>query len=767
MFNEQMYYNYKKSLEQKYNAVCLDIDGTLTSKDSKNIDERSLNMISKLLKKKVPIIFITGRGETGLKDLTIDILEKLINNYNINLDEFSNVYALINDGARLFSYDKENKIVFGKNQYISSKESFDELLELKKELEKKYKVLCSIDEKNNLVTNVRVVLSGKNDKNILNKQLEELLKKYNKLNLTKGFYKGNEVYQIGTTKKSNAIEITEKIIGIPENSMLRIGDCGNVDGNDFSMLDCTQGFSVDKTSNSIDKCFPVINDENQVLNGVDATIFLINKAKIIPTVCLEKADKEIYIKQFANVEKQIIYGRKKLLKEFDEVVNNKFDLINGIDDLFDRDTGAIKIPMYEWELIDDNNELKKLFAELNENNLIYSLRDNDSFLLRGSKTYYYLLSQRNNYINKGKEEDYTSSETIKQWMINYIDFAYKSVQAILNSELDDIVSQKMILSILDNIRNYSLISLNYEIKNLTEKTLFINLENKENNNINNKYNLLVKVDKMIRDICLEESYALTKKDVITILKNSVKIMVDDFDLFNVNELEKDYSKDFRAYREIDNFIHNYINSVLSIEKSGDDFKDSLFCGLCYGGLELPIIFKILNPNNENIGILNFSKNVSGYSKKQSSELRTFNIKDCGGIKLIDIDKSKKVILMDDNLLTGKTIQLASGVMCDLGMDVEKISIVRYPSINRIDQMFLPHHGAVNLNQFFDYIVGLTFPSPYSFRDLNSENIYEDSLGVFDLNRKKIIECLYKNGDYSKTSEVANYVLKKTKRRDSN
>lgn len=767
MFNEQMYYNYKKSLEQKYNAVCLDIDGTLTSKDSKNIDERSLNMISKLLKKKVPIIFITGRGETGLKDLTIDILEKLINNYNINLDEFSNVYALINDGARLFSYDKENKIVFGKNQYISSKESFDELLELKKELEKKYKVLCSIDEKNNLVTNVRVVLSGKNDKNILNKQLEELLKKYNKLNLTKGFYKGNEVYQIGTTKKSNAIEITEKIIGIPENSMLRIGDCGNVDGNDFSMLDCTQGFSVDKTSNSIDKCFPVINDENQVLNGVDATIFLINKAKIIPTVCLEKADKEIYIKQFANVEKQIIYGRKKLLKEFDEVVNNKFDLINGIDDLFDRDTGAIKIPMYEWELIDDNNELKKLFAELNENNLIYSLRDNDSFLLRGFKTYYYLLSQRNNYINKGKEEDYTSSETIKQWMINYIDFAYKSVQAILNSELDDIVSQKMILGILDNIRNYSLISLNYEIKNLTEKTLFINLENKENNNINNKYNLLVKVDKMIRDICLEESYALTKKDVITILKNSVKIMVDDFDLFNVNELEKDYSKDFRAYREIDNFIHNYINSVLSIEKSGDDFKDSLFCGLCYGGLELPIIFKILNPNNENIGILNFSKNVSGYSKKQSSELRTFNIKDCGGIKLIDIDKSKKVILMDDNLLTGKTIQLASGVMCDLGMDVEKISIVRYPSINRIDQMFLPHHGAVNLNQFFDYIVGLTFPSPYSFRDLNSENIYEDSLGVFDLNRKKIIECLYKNGDYSKTSEVANYVLKKTKRRDSN
>lgn len=767
MVNEQMYYNYKKSLEQKYNAVCLDIDGTLTSKNSKNIDQRSLEMISKLLKKKVPIIFITGRGETGLNDLTTDILEKLRNDYNTNLDDFSNIYALINDGARLFSYDRENQVVFGNSQYISSKESFDELLELKKELEKNYNISCSIDKNNHLITNVRIILSNENDKAILNSQLDEILKKYNKLNLTKGIYQGNEVYQIGTTKKSYAIEITEKIIGIPENSMLRIGDCGNIDGNDFSMLDCTQGFSVDKTSDSIDKCFPVINDENQVLKGVDATIFLINKAKIIPTVCLEKADKEIYKKQFANVEKQIIYGRKNLLREFDEIINNKFNLINGIDDLFDRDTGAIKIPMYEWELIDDNNELKKLFAEIDKNSLMYSLRDNDSFLLRGSKTYYYLLSQRNNYINNGKEEDFTSLGAIKQWMSNYIDFTFKSINAVLNSEINDNVNQKMIIGILDSIRNYNLIFLNYEIKKLTDKTLFINLESKQNSSINNKYNLLVKIDKMISDICLKEQYALTKKDIISILKNTVEIMANDFALFNVNTLEKDYSKDFRAYREIDNFIHNYINSVLSIEKSGVDFEDALFCGLCYGGLELPIIFKILNPNNENIGILNFSKNVSGYSKKQSSELRTFNVDKCGGIELIDIDKNKKVILMDDNLLTGKTIQLASSVMCDLGMDVEKISIVRYPSINRIDQMFLPHHGAVNLNQFFDYIVGLTFPSPYSFRDLNSRNIYEDSLGVFDLNRKKIIECLYKNGDYSEISEVANYVLSKTKRRDGN
>lgn len=32
-----LFENYLKSLEQKYNEVCFDIDGTLTIKDSKNI----------------------------------------------------------------------------------------------------------------------------------------------------------------------------------------------------------------------------------------------------------------------------------------------------------------------------------------------------------------------------------------------------------------------------------------------------------------------------------------------------------------------------------------------------------------------------------------------------------------------------------------------------------------------------------------------------------------------------------------------------------
>ena len=65
-------------------------------------------------------------------------------------------------------------------------------------------------------------------------------------------------------------------------------------------------------------------------------------------------------------------------------------------------------------------------------------------------------------------------------------------------------------------------------------------------------------------------------------------------------------------------------------------------------------------------------------------------------------------------------------------------------------------GAVDYRYFFDFIQGLYFPSPYSYRDPNSLDPYEDSLGVFDLNRKKILECLLKNGDYNENSEVVKY-----------
>lgn len=76
-------------------------------------------------------------------------------------------------------------------------------------------------------------------------------------------------------------------------------------------------------------------------------------------------------------------------------------------------------------------------------------------------------------------------------------------------------------------------------------------------------------------------------------------------------------------------------------------------------------------------------------------------------------------------------------------------------------MFLNGTSAIDFNLFFNYIYGLCFSSPYSWKDnewkSNDGKIdYTDSFGVFDLNRKKIIECLVKNHDYRDESEAIEY-----------
>ena len=128
MENEIMQYNFKKSLEQKYNAVCFDIDGTLTESRSIKIDERAIQMIAQLLKRKIPVVFITGRGETGLNDLRTDIYDKLINEYKLDFNDLKRMYALTNDAARLFfSTSNDDDLIFNNNVYISSDGELNQL----------------------------------------------------------------------------------------------------------------------------------------------------------------------------------------------------------------------------------------------------------------------------------------------------------------------------------------------------------------------------------------------------------------------------------------------------------------------------------------------------------------------------------------------------------------------------------------------------------------------------------------------------------------
>jgi len=322
--------NYLKSLEQKYNAVCFDIDGTLTARDTKNIDDRAIDMIIDLVVRKIPVVFITGRGETGLEDLKRDIYLHIKTSESITDTDMKRIYVLTNDGARLFYSNVISQEEFlGENVYITTEEELNQLLivdqmikEIKNKLENNdyFRITYSKDLKTNQILNVRMVFNTHDD-GIINSMFDNIDKYIinnglNSIHLTRGMYMDNPVIQIGTATKDKAIKRTEKIIGIPQNSMIRIGDCGDSRGNDYSMLNCNQGYSVDKTSGSNDSCFPIFDDYGNVLKGVEATLKLVKSAKILPTVSLEKADKDTYKYNLAKVESNIVSVRQSLLKKY-------------------------------------------------------------------------------------------------------------------------------------------------------------------------------------------------------------------------------------------------------------------------------------------------------------------------------------------------------------------------------------------------------------------------------------------------------------------
>lgn len=766
--SNELYYNFRKSLEQKYNAVCFDIDGTLTVKNSKRIDNRAINMIVELLKKKIPVVFITGRGETGLNDLKNDIYGAIVSSDNIAENDIRRIYVLTNDGARLFF---SNNISFeeflSENVYITTSDELEQLSKMDsiiKELNSDcFNVTYSKDLKTGTIINIRMVFNT-NNSNIVEKNYETIKEiissnQFEKIHLTRGFYKDNSVIQIGTTTKDKAIKRVERVIGVPEDSMIRIGDCGDVYGNDYSMLNCKQGYSVDKTSGAVDRCFPIFDENKNIISGVDATLELIKKSKILPTVCLEKADKLDYKFNFAIAEKNIVLGRKKLLNKYNDLINVNFGENDGIDSLFDKSSGSVIIPMYEWELVSDSS-LKDFWSSKENGHFKYLMRDNKNYLLRGSSTYNYLISNRKS--ENGK--DVTSKKDVMNWHNNYIQFLDNAFNAVLKTDdLNIIINKKLLLGVLDNCRNALLVIMNHKlVSNNLNSNILLDISSNKNKDFFAIYNTLLEIEDSMSNMCFKNGFIINKDFVCNVIKQSKKILTDNLSIEAITKDKQNYSKDYRTYREIDNFGENYTAVSLYQEKRNDNDDFINACGLSYGGIELPIIAKTIDKSRiESLLLLKFNREVSGYSNKQLLDLRNFNINEYGGLINSHLFQNSHLDLFDDNVLTGKTLQLAINSLYDCNIDVKNICIVRYPGTNRIEQMFLNNTAAVDFHLFFDYIYGLCFSSPYSWKDnewkdKNGKVSYEDTLGVFDLNRKKIIECLIKNHDYSEESEVGEY-----------
>lgn len=307
-------------------------------------------------------------------------------------------------------------------------------------------------------------------------------------------------------------------------------------------------------------------------------------------------------------------GKNHKIIYFNDLINNKFQTVDGIASLFDSSSGSIKIPMYEWITISDNNPLKQLYLTCNDSSLHYSMYDNENILLRGSGIYYYFLSQRIH--DENTREDITTKEMVYEWLNNNMEFLSKSLIAINNTlDINDLNNTKMILGVIDNIRNYLLILLNQQIvNNQIEKNIMVNFETLTKDSLIYKlYNGLISAENLMKNISFNENYKINSIDLEKLIKDTI-LITNGFRVEFIKQSEKEnYSKDFRAYREIDNFAENFITCSLTLQKDSNIFNKGI-CGLCYGGLELPIIMKSIDDRINDVSILKFNKNVTGYAK---------------------------------------------------------------------------------------------------------------------------------------------------------
>lgn len=443
--------------------------------------------------------------------------------------------------------------------------------------------------------------------------------------------------------------------------------------------------------------------------------------RFVSNIFSDIGDMNIYQKNYAEY---IIKKNKQVEKIISKNKYKKnFDLISG----------AVFISDEEYYLMKKSKLRDAIFIN-NNNNYKYVIPNENGYLLRGSNTYYYLLA------NKGKNEK-VSIKHFEEFVNNYKDY-FK----LINTSLDNNSSNLLILSVLDNIRNYLLVLINALIisKQETDETLIYEITNSE-------YSQLL--DNIINVYYLMTSIIYNKKYDISLISNVInKILQYNFldDIKNIDS--KFYDKMLKSHRECDNFLENYL-TVLNYMKK--EKKDSVFLGVLYGGIELPLIAYYLK--NKNIRVVYITL-FGIYSQRHKRTLNYEYISKKINNK-IKSNKEFKCVLCDDNMLTGKTMQYILDSLIIQNITVDKILLVNHVNMNRIFQI-IDNKTLMELSLIDKYIYGLFFSTKYSKikYGANMKNNYLDEFNLFDLSKEYICYYLYKNKIFSKKSRIYNYTI---------
>lgn len=473
---------------------------------------------------------------------------------------------------------------------------------------------------------------------------------------------------------------------------------------------------------------------------------------LVPFVCVKNYKKDKFMNKLAQMDQKFTESYHWLAKKYNDIFIHNFDVLNGMDDVIEPYTGGVVFKDYEWYIM-EKNSLKDIFdAEDNKGAKIYSVPLDNGIMLRGATVYYYFACFTDAY-------QYTTKEIVNQWADNCYGFLSATEKALNGFEVKDSFSRRLLLALIDNLRNIQLIVLNAMILTCHrgENVLF-NVKETNNNYVLNWYRVLDETLHSFRDICFsKENDILILSNIIRIIKEMKQIFYNSIKyLTKNNEIGFTFEKCIGLFRDTDNFLEEFIvleDVFATMEKQKRIEWDKVeVVGVLSGAIELPCIAKLIRPSMENIGISYVFQNNGMYMDKQEVNLSyCYNNVNCNDFSYY---KGREIFLLDDNIMSGLTVQLIINELYYKEIEVKCIISICRPDLNRLPQM--EHfRKAFNIELIGIYILGMLSNVYYTKvpENTNYLGMFTDGIGMYSQRIARYLIPLYKNGCFKKKSQV--------------
>jgi hypothetical protein len=748
-----------------YRAVAFDVDGTLTPQGDIHITRDMAGIVAELLLRGVPILLISGRGRQSIRQAVEELLELS----NLHPSYLRRLRGVTHNGLLYLS--TPNVIP---PSPLSNEEPIAEPLPCVPKLERALaEKLREVGIEPRITTEpsgpdpfaLRIVAPAGVRPNAIKSVISQVVTDLpvGEHNVCVGTYGAETSIDISSTHKGLALEVFAKDIGISVEAILRIGDRGDEEGNDFDLLNAVSGFSVGKFSRSFSGSHPVASDDgSHLLKGESATRTLLDRVLLFPAISIEAQPIDRRLASLRAFEQVALKrSREETVLTLTRVRNRLRYLLDPrsregllptltLDDLVDDQSGGIRLRDYEIPDIGEFAEVSKLFgfdpllATLEEPpRAQWWMYTDSSVLLRGPRYYQGMTNYERRfsaYLPECLKFIYGACKVLKAYGTRRVNFA----------------SFKIVLGILDNIRNFLLIS--------TYAAFEAEAESEGYERTAAFHSLLVEHSALLIETLVGP--AAPWLELVSRLHAHLETVKSAFETLLTSQSENDVKvrdREIRSWRECDNFLENYTAVQLALsefaEQYGTRTKKMCVMGLAYGGLELPSIAKAVGRRQDWDITAGLFKISIYHDKVTGSEIRNGRyeeirerIKRSAGVFFDDgsfkTQSDRPMIIADDNTTTGVTLQLARDYFVATGADVRGALIVRFPGANRHVQMAMPGHGFPDPEMLFSFIRGLVAPSPYTrllFPGKTPDAIYKDNVGVFCKSRERIVRYLLKNG----------------------